>query len=170
MICLSGDGPIYLSILILLAIACVFTIAGGLTAVIWTDFIQTILMIIGAVVLSILAFTHEDIGGYEKLVDQFMVATAAVRATKEPNGTEFCGEVSRRVVVTSARCMVDLVMESWAEVLDCTESHSYGLLVLPKRKTMENLVGQRGQHSGVISPQHQQRPLPAGNYGTAQVV
>ena len=99
LICLSGDGPIYLSILILLAIACVFTIAGGLTAVIWTDFIQTILMIIGAVVLSILAFTHEDIGGYEKLVDQFMVATAAVRATKEPNGTEFCGEVSRRVVV-----------------------------------------------------------------------
>ena len=36
----SGDGPIYLSILVLLAIACVFTIAGGLTAVIWTDFIQ----------------------------------------------------------------------------------------------------------------------------------
>ena len=37
---LSGDGPIYVSILVLLAIACVFTIAGGLTAVIWTDFIQ----------------------------------------------------------------------------------------------------------------------------------
>ena len=36
----SGDGPIYVSILVLLAIACVFTIAGGLTAVIWTDFIQ----------------------------------------------------------------------------------------------------------------------------------
>ena len=37
---LPGDGPIYVSILVLLAIACVFTIAGGLTAVIWTDFIQ----------------------------------------------------------------------------------------------------------------------------------
>jgi len=36
----EGDGPIYLSILILLAIACVFTVAGGLAAVIWTDFIQ----------------------------------------------------------------------------------------------------------------------------------
>ena len=50
----EGDGPIYLSILILLAIACLFTVAGGLTAVIWTDFIQTVLMIIGAVVLAIL--------------------------------------------------------------------------------------------------------------------
>ena len=50
----EGDGPIYFSILILLAIACLFTVAGGLTAVIWTDFIQTILMIIGAVVLAIL--------------------------------------------------------------------------------------------------------------------
>ena len=29
---------------------------------------QTILMIIGALVLSILAFTHEEIGGYEQLV------------------------------------------------------------------------------------------------------
>ena len=35
----------------LLAIACVFTVAGGLTAVIWTDFVQTILMIIGAFIL-----------------------------------------------------------------------------------------------------------------------
>ena len=29
---------------------------------------QTILMIIGALVLSVLAFTHEEIGGYEQLV------------------------------------------------------------------------------------------------------
>ena len=50
----EGDGPIYISILILLAIACIFTVAGGLAAVIWTDFIQTVLMIIGAVVLAAL--------------------------------------------------------------------------------------------------------------------
>ena len=30
--------------------------------------LQTILMIIGALVLSVLAFTHEEIGGYEQLV------------------------------------------------------------------------------------------------------
>ena len=34
-------------------------------------FPQTILMIIGALVLSVLAFTHEDIGGYEQLVRYF---------------------------------------------------------------------------------------------------
>ena len=47
----TSDVATYVSILILLAIACVFTIAGGLTAVIWTDFVQTILMIIGAFIL-----------------------------------------------------------------------------------------------------------------------
>ena len=47
----TSDVATYVSILILLAIACVFTVAGGLTAVIWTDFVQTILMIIGAFIL-----------------------------------------------------------------------------------------------------------------------
>merc|ERR1719495_73575 len=91
----EGDGPIYVSILVLLAIACVFTIAGGLTAVIWTDFIQTFLMIIGALVLSILAFTHDDIGGYEQLVDKFFTATASTRANATLDGLEKCGEVPK---------------------------------------------------------------------------
>ena len=47
----TSDVATYVSILILLAIACVFTVAGGLTAVIWTDFVQTVLMIIGAFIL-----------------------------------------------------------------------------------------------------------------------
>jgi Na+/proline symporter len=41
----------YLSVVILLGIAALFTVAGGLTAVIWTDFVQTILMIVGAFIL-----------------------------------------------------------------------------------------------------------------------
>jgi Na+/proline symporter len=49
----TGDTAIYVAILILLAIACIFTVSGGLTAVIWTDFVQTVLMIIGAFVLCI---------------------------------------------------------------------------------------------------------------------
>merc|ERR1719369_1507606 len=89
----EGDGPIYISILILLAIACLFTIAGGLTAVIWTDFIQTVLMIIGAIVLAVLAFVHPDIGGYEPLIDKYFQATATIRAPVAENSTELCGEV-----------------------------------------------------------------------------
>ena len=49
---IQGDYAIYIAILILLAIACIFTIAGGLSAVIWTDFVQTVLMIAGAFILT----------------------------------------------------------------------------------------------------------------------
>ena len=48
---IQGEYAIYIAILILLAIACIFTVAGGLSAVIWTDFVQTVLMIAGALVL-----------------------------------------------------------------------------------------------------------------------
>ena len=85
----------YLSILALLAIAAIFTIGkiqikinllatiessilgkinckcpgGGLSAVIWTDFVQTILMIIGALWLMILSF--REVGGYEELIEKY---------------------------------------------------------------------------------------------------
>jgi Na+/proline symporter len=50
---LSLNLDLYFSIGILLLIAAFFTIGGGLSAVIWTDFIQTIIMIIGAFYLMI---------------------------------------------------------------------------------------------------------------------
>merc|ERR1719495_1066075 len=87
----EGDGPIYLSILILLAIATLFTVAGGLSAVIWTDFVQTVLMLLGALVLAVLAFTDEKIGSYENLIDQYFNATATNRANNSAG--ELCGAV-----------------------------------------------------------------------------
>ena len=45
---------LYVGILILLAIASVFTIVGGLTTVIWTDFVQTVLMLGGSFILMII--------------------------------------------------------------------------------------------------------------------
>ena len=50
---LKGDYAIYIAIVILLVIACIFTVAGGLSAVIWTDFVQTVLMVIGALVVCV---------------------------------------------------------------------------------------------------------------------
>ena len=44
---------IYPAAIILLAVAALFTIMGGLTAVIWTDFAQVVIMIIGALYLCI---------------------------------------------------------------------------------------------------------------------
>ena len=48
---IEGDSAIYIATLILLAIASVFTVVGGLSAVIWTDLVQTVLMLIGALIL-----------------------------------------------------------------------------------------------------------------------
>ncbi|CAH1787280.1 unnamed protein product [Owenia fusiformis] len=76
---------IYISIIILLAIAAVFTITGGLTAVIWTDFIQTIIMIIGAFVLMIIGFVR--VGGFEAMIFKYQFAVS--NTTLHSNST--CG-------------------------------------------------------------------------------
>ncbi|XP_050736167.1 sodium/glucose cotransporter 4-like isoform X1 [Eriocheir sinensis] len=79
---------LYLSILFLLAVAAIFTIAGGLTAVVWTDFVQTILMIFGALILMVMSF--KEVGGYTALVERYPYAVASVRAVGSNNAT--CGE------------------------------------------------------------------------------
>ncbi|CAG2107148.1 unnamed protein product, partial [Medioppia subpectinata] len=66
----------YVSVVILLAISAVFTMAGGLTTVIWTDTVQTFLMVIGALVLTILSFNevgskYHNPSGYNELMDNF---------------------------------------------------------------------------------------------------
>ena len=48
----THNASLYISIMILLAITSVFTIVGGLSAVIWTDLVQSILMVVGAVIIS----------------------------------------------------------------------------------------------------------------------
>ncbi|KAK4293913.1 hypothetical protein Pmani_033422 [Petrolisthes manimaculis] len=85
----QGDEWMYLSILILLAIAAVFTITGGLTAVIWTDFVQTILMIVGAFILMGMSFY--ETGGYTKLTEDYFYAIPNNTRYSEDNQTN-CGE------------------------------------------------------------------------------
>ncbi len=48
----DGAGAIYASSLFLLAVSGLFAAFGGLTAVMWTDLVSTVLMILGACVLS----------------------------------------------------------------------------------------------------------------------
>ncbi|CAH6786208.1 Slc5a10 [Phodopus roborovskii] len=62
-ICLGWN--FYLSTILTLAITAVYTIAGGLATVIYTDALQTVIMVVGAVILAIKAFNQ--IGGYEQL-------------------------------------------------------------------------------------------------------
>ena len=49
----QGDLGLYLAIIVLLLMAALFTIFGGLTAVIWTDAVQTVLMIAGSLILCV---------------------------------------------------------------------------------------------------------------------
>ncbi|XP_052614150.1 sodium/glucose cotransporter 5 isoform X3 [Peromyscus californicus insignis] len=62
-ICLGWN--FYLSTILTLAITALYTIAGGLATVIYTDALQTVIMVVGAVILAIKAFNQ--IGGYEQL-------------------------------------------------------------------------------------------------------
>ncbi|GFS29900.1 hypothetical protein TNIN_447331 [Trichonephila inaurata madagascariensis] len=60
---------LYGSVLCLLVISGLFTITGGLTAVMWTEFAQTILMLIGAIFLAVLSIGK--VGGYYEVVENF---------------------------------------------------------------------------------------------------
>nr|HQV31724.1 sodium:solute symporter [Calditrichia bacterium] len=60
------DIPMWETIAILAVVAGAYTIAGGLAAVIYTDAIQAVLLIIGSLVVSVVAF--DKIGGWENLV------------------------------------------------------------------------------------------------------
>ncbi|KAH9488490.1 hypothetical protein Btru_062334 [Bulinus truncatus] len=65
----SLNWDMYGAVSLLLGVAALFTITGGLTAVIWTDFIQTIIMLVGACVLMIRAFV--EVGGFNAMVEKY---------------------------------------------------------------------------------------------------
>jgi len=61
----EGEAGLYISVLILLALAALFTIGGGLTAVIYTDFVQAILMVLGSIILTALGKMVHTFGPYK---------------------------------------------------------------------------------------------------------
>ncbi|XP_067672918.1 sodium/glucose cotransporter 4-like [Haliotis asinina] len=63
---------LYIAVFIMLLVTAVLSIGGGLTAVIWTDLIQTVIMIAGGVVLMVMSFI--EIGGYERVIKEFFEA------------------------------------------------------------------------------------------------
>ncbi|NXM61408.1 SC5A9 protein, partial [Illadopsis cleaveri] len=67
---------LYLSTVLLLAVTAVYTIFGGLTAVIYTDLLQTIIMVVGAFILMFIGF--EKVGWYEGLQEKYMTAIPKV--------------------------------------------------------------------------------------------
>ncbi|XP_034036090.1 sodium/glucose cotransporter 4 [Thalassophryne amazonica] len=78
----SLGWDLYLSTGILLVITAAYTVTGGLTAVIYTDALQTVIIVCGACALMFIAFAK--IGWYEGLVERYMLAIPSVTV---PNTT-----------------------------------------------------------------------------------
>ncbi|XP_071819230.1 sodium/glucose cotransporter 4-like isoform X2 [Apostichopus japonicus] len=64
----------FAAIFILLGVTAIYTITGGLAAVIYTDTLQTIVMMIGGVILMILSFV--EIGGFNELYLRYLTSAA----------------------------------------------------------------------------------------------
>ncbi|KAL1790374.1 Sodium glucose cotransporter 1 [Sigmodon hispidus] len=67
---------IYLAIFILLAITALYTITGGLAAVIYTDTLQTAIMLVGSFILT--GFAFNEVGGYEAFMEKYMKAIPSI--------------------------------------------------------------------------------------------
>ncbi|KAM6193431.1 sodium/glucose cotransporter 1 isoform 3-T3 [Sarcoramphus papa] len=63
---------LYLAIIILLAITALYTITGGLAAVIYTDTLQTFIMVVGSFIL--MGFAFAEVGGYDTFMRKYMEA------------------------------------------------------------------------------------------------
>ncbi|XP_012619493.2 putative glucose sensor protein SLC5A4 isoform X1 [Microcebus murinus] len=67
---------LYLAIFILLAITAIYSITGGLASVIYTDTLQTIIMLIGSFILMGYAFA--EVGGYKSFMEKYMNAIPSI--------------------------------------------------------------------------------------------
>ncbi|KAB0351545.1 hypothetical protein FD754_016402 [Muntiacus muntjak] len=75
---------LYLAVVGLLAVTALYTIAGGLAAVIYTDALQTLIMLIGALIL--MGYSFAAVGGLEGLEEKYFLAMASNRS-----GNSSCG-------------------------------------------------------------------------------
>ncbi|NXY37846.1 SC5A3 protein, partial [Pomatorhinus ruficollis] len=67
---------LYLSVILLIGMTALLTVTGGLVAVIYTDTLQALLMIVGALTLMIISLT--EVGGFEEAKRRYMLATPNV--------------------------------------------------------------------------------------------
>ncbi|KAL7846894.1 hypothetical protein SRHO_G00218740 [Serrasalmus rhombeus] len=70
------DLNIYVAVVLLLLITALYTVTGGLAAVIYTDTLQTIIMVVGSFIL--MGFAFNEVGGYDNFQDLYMNATPTV--------------------------------------------------------------------------------------------
>ncbi|XP_015283789.1 PREDICTED: sodium/myo-inositol cotransporter [Gekko japonicus] len=82
---------LYLSVTLLIGMTAVLTVTGGLVAVIYTDTVQALLMIIGALTLMVISIT--EVGGFEEVKRRYMLASpniTAIMLTYNLSNTNSC--------------------------------------------------------------------------------
>nr|XP_022320873.1 sodium/glucose cotransporter 5-like [Crassostrea virginica] len=67
----------YLSIMVLLAVTAAYTIVGGLAAVIFTDALQTLIMVVGATALAVMSFIK--VGGIFAMMEKYFESIPSQR-------------------------------------------------------------------------------------------
>lgn len=83
---------IYIAVILLLLITALYTVTGGLAAVIYTDTLQTVIMVIGSFIL--MGFAFNEVGGYQSFQEKYMEAIPSITANisaecYEPRGDSF---------------------------------------------------------------------------------
>ncbi|XP_060090273.1 sodium/myo-inositol cotransporter [Heteronotia binoei] len=82
---------LYLSVILLIGMTALLTVTGGLVAVIYTDTVQALLMIIGALTLMIISIT--EVGGFEEVKRRYMLASpniTSIMLTYNLSNTNSC--------------------------------------------------------------------------------
>lgn len=90
----SLGWDLYYSVLLLLGVTALYTIVGGLASVIYTDALQTVVIIIGATILAVLSMV--DVGGYENMTRDFFAAVPSPDDVLRRNGS--CGLAPSRAL------------------------------------------------------------------------
>ncbi|MBN3305182.1 SC5A2 protein, partial [Amia calva] len=74
---------IYVSVIALLSITALYTVTGGLAALMYTDTVQTFVIIGGAFVL--MGFAFYEVGGYSALLEKYSAALPSLTLSREPD-------------------------------------------------------------------------------------
>ncbi|XP_051521933.1 sodium/glucose cotransporter 2 [Myxocyprinus asiaticus] len=73
---------IYVAVIALLCITALYTVTGGLAALMYTDTVQTFVIIAGAFVL--MGFSFHEVGGYNALLEKYSSALPSQRLSSDP--------------------------------------------------------------------------------------
>ncbi|XP_061701068.1 sodium/myo-inositol cotransporter 2 isoform X2 [Syngnathoides biaculeatus] len=81
---LALQWDLYLAVVLLLSVTALYTVAGGLAAVIYTDAAQTAIMLAGTLVL--MGFSFAAVGGWNALMGGYLDAVPSVRVANTTCG------------------------------------------------------------------------------------